>query len=91
MLLHFCDICLSSREECNEYIDSVWKWLEGLGSGIKRDDPKTWTQPHWPDTHKGIFNILEVAHQDFVWRVRKHPRLLHVSLTLQCATLDQPD
>ena len=25
-----------SPEECSEYVDSVWEWLESLGTGIKR-------------------------------------------------------
>jgi hypothetical protein len=68
------------REECEEYVEGVWAWLEGLGTGISRDDPSTWTAPEWVRNYKGIINSLEVAHQDFVWRVRKHPRVLQVCL-----------
>ena len=25
-----------SKEDCAEYVDSVWLWLESLGTGIKR-------------------------------------------------------
>ena len=25
-----------SRADCAEYLDSVWKWLESLGTGITR-------------------------------------------------------
>lgn len=25
-----------SREECEQYVDDVWRWLESLGTGIKR-------------------------------------------------------
>lgn len=70
---------MTSREECEEYKRGVWDWLEGLGTGISRNDPATWIAPHWVPNYKGIINSLEVAHQDFVWRVRKHPRLLQVS------------
>ena len=27
----------------------VWEWLEGLGSGLVRDKPETWTDSAWPD------------------------------------------
>jgi hypothetical protein len=57
-------------------VDAVWAWLESLGTGISRHDPATWTPPQWPPSYRGIINTLEVAHQDFVWRVRSHPRLL---------------
>ena len=26
----------------------VWEWLEGLGSGLVRDKPETWTDSAWP-------------------------------------------
>ena len=29
-------------EECEQYVDSVWGWLEGLGTGIDRQNPDTW-------------------------------------------------
>lgn len=67
-----------TREECEAYVESVWDWLEGLGTGISRSDPSTWTGPQWVHSFKGIVNSLEVAHQDFVWRIRKHPQLLQV-------------
>ena len=59
-----------------EYVDAGGAWLESLGTGISRHDPATWTPPQWPPSYRGIINTLEVAHQDFVWRMRRHPRLL---------------
>lgn len=67
-----------AREECEKYVEGVWDWLEGLGSGVSRSDPSTWTGPQWVQSFKGIVNSLEVAHQDFVWRIRKHPLLVQV-------------
>lgn len=67
-----------TREECEAYVEGVWDWLEGLGTGISRTDPSTWTGPTWVQSFKGIINSLEVAHQDFVWRIRKHPRLVQI-------------
>jgi hypothetical protein len=50
----------------------------------RQDDSSTWNDAHgWPPSYKGIINTLEVAHQDFVWRVRKHPRLLQVGYLMQ--------
>lgn len=63
------------REECSRYVDSAWAWLEGLGTGVRRDDPRTWEPPAWPPSYRGVINTLEVAHADFVWRVRKHARV----------------
>ncbi|KAL3141513.1 hypothetical protein ABBQ32_004763 [Trebouxia sp. C0010 RCD-2024] len=67
-----------SAEECKQYIDSVWQWLESLNTGIKRGDPTTWSDKHWPPTFKGIINVLEVAHQEFVWKIRSHPKVIQV-------------
>ena len=27
-----------THKECDETVDEMWKWLEGLGTGIKRND-----------------------------------------------------
>ena len=43
-----------------------------------RSDPATWSDEQWPPTFKGIINVLEVAHQEFVWRVRSHPKVVQV-------------
>lgn len=64
------------RSDCEQYVSSVWDWLEGLGTGISRGDPATWRSPHWPPAFKGIINCLEVSHQAFVWRVRGNPCLI---------------
>ncbi|KAK9792461.1 hypothetical protein WJX73_006649 [Symbiochloris irregularis] len=71
-----------SPEDCEQYIQGLWAWLEGLGTGISRDDPNTWKPPHWPESVRGIINSLGVAHEPFVWRVRKHPKLLAVFAAL---------
>lgn len=66
------------REECQDYEAGFWNWMEGLGTGVKKDNPTTWQYPAWPPSFRGIINSLEVAHQAFVWRVRRNPRLLKV-------------
>jgi len=63
------------RDECGAYVDSAWAWLEGLGTGVRRGDPATWAPPAWPPSYRGVVNTLEVAHADFVWRVRTHARV----------------
>jgi len=41
--------------------------MEGLGSGVRQDDPATWRPPAWPPSYRGILNSLEVAHQVRNW------------------------
>ena len=47
---------------------------------MSRDDPESWTDEQWPPTFKGIINVLAVAHQDFVWKARSHPKVLQVEV-----------
>mmetsp|Transcript_11426 Transcript_11426/g.34340 ORF Transcript_11426/g.34340 Transcript_11426/m.34340 type:complete len:460 (+) Transcript_11426:89-1468(+) len=72
--------------ECKAYIDRVWGWLEGLGTGIKRNDPSSWSDDRWPPAFgnggNGIVKRLEVAHQDFVWKMRSDPRITAVFAAL---------
>ena len=75
------------RQECEEYIASLWDWLEALGTGIQRQDPNTWTPEKWPPTYRGILNSLEIAHQSFVWRVRKNECIRKVSFSFALVEL----
>eukprot|EP00877_Chromochloris_zofingiensis_P007156 jgi/Chrzof1/2694/Cz11g25140.t1 len=65
-------------DRCESAISAAWDWLESLGTGIKRTDPTTWDASRWPPGNFGIISTLEVAHQGFVWDVRKHPRVVKV-------------
>lgn len=67
-------------DRCESAISAAWDWLESLGTGIKRTDPTTWDASRWPPGNFGIISTLEVAHQGFVWDVRKHPRVVKVSI-----------
>ena len=39
---------VASQAEVDTAKDLVWKWLEGLGSGINRKDPNSWKNENWP-------------------------------------------
>ena len=68
--------------ECSEYVHGAWSWLTSLQTGINRNDPDTWGDDRWPSSFRGIINTLEIAHQDFVWRVRQNPKVLKVPMTI---------
>lgn len=74
----------ADRGDCDQYVASLWDWLEGLGTGLRRQDPTTWTPDRWPPTYRGILNSLGIAHQAFVWRIRKHERIRKVRAACQC-------
>jgi len=67
-----------SPVECASLVDEGWRWLESLGTGLKRDQPETWKASAWPPNIHGIVQQSEVGHQSFVWRVRKHPDVRRV-------------
>lgn len=63
-------------ELCDSLVDDIWKWLEGLGTGIKRSDPGTHTASRWPVSIHGLIQHYEVGHQAFCWKARKHPKVI---------------
>lgn len=63
--------------ECNNTINKIWDWLEGLGTGIKRNDPKTWSNEYWPFCIRAGLIQHTMAHEDFIWNVREHPNILY--------------
>jgi hypothetical protein len=70
-----------TKTECNNYIKDIWKFLENLGSGIKKKDKKTWLehpQGNWPSNIYGIIKHYQVGHTDFVWDIRQNPRVIRI-------------
>lgn len=64
-----------TKKECDNNIKLIWKWLENLGTGIKKDDPKTWKGLNWPSNIHGIIQHHRIGHTDFAWNVRTHPNV----------------
>ena len=70
-----------TKTECNNYIKDIWKFLENLGTGIKKKDKKTWLEhPHgnWPSNIYGIIKHYQVGHSDFVWDIRQNPWVIRI-------------
>jgi hypothetical protein len=56
-----------SPHECSEGLSLAWDFLEGLGSGIRRDDVRTWTDEHWyPEGTQAIPFYLSLVHLPLV-------------------------
>lgn len=58
-----------SEEKCDHYIDRIWNWLKGLGTGIRRNDPSTHIHHNWPPNVRGIIK-WQVGQEDFMWDFR---------------------
>lgn len=67
-----------THKECDETIDEMWKWLEGLGTGIKRNDKTTWKGDNWPiNLHQGMLQHT-LGQEEFMWKVREHVNVQYI-------------
>lgn len=67
-----------SSDKCDYYISKIWDWLEGLKTGIKRNNPKTWKSKNWPCTIRGIIQHHRVGHAQFIWDIRCEPNIINI-------------
>ena len=52
----------------------TWEYLEGLGTGIDRNDPTTWGDDRWPvSVHGGIIPSQGIGHSEAQWFIRTTP------------------
>lgn len=64
--------------ECDGVLDGMWEFLESLGTGIQRAEPRTWTDAAWPDQGGlGLICNAGVTHTDWAWRVRGHEQVVN--------------
>ena len=63
--------------EAEAAAEKLWDYLEGLGSGVDRRDPRTWTDDKWPPGvgRTGILPWFRVGHCALSWYVRSRPRV----------------
>ena len=50
----YCVIRVVDTKVAEMLEKEIWNDLEGLGTGIDRKDPNTWTDEHWPQTTHGL-------------------------------------
>lgn len=55
-----------------------WKWLSRFGTGIKPDDPSTWTTGNWVPSLHGIIQHFGIGQAYFMWKLRGDQNLRHV-------------
>lgn len=65
-----------TKDEVASALNLTWKYLETLGTGIKRDDPSTWNNERWPTcAHGGIIPSNGVGHSEAQWFIRSVPAI----------------
>lgn len=63
-----------SPVQTSEALDLTWEFLEGLGTGIDRNDPDTWDDARWPvAVHGGIIPSQGIGHSAAQWFIRAVP------------------
>ena len=63
---------------CEETINSMWKWLINLNTGIKRRDASTWNNTNWPSHVKQGLIQHTLGHEEFMWKIREHDNVIKV-------------
>jgi len=63
---------------CKSTIDEMWNWLKGLGTGIRRNDPKTWTIDKWPYCLRAGMLQHTLGHAKFVWETRQNANVIKI-------------
>ena len=66
------------NSQANEYINSIWNWLESLQTGIQREDPSTWKSKNWPISIHGIIQHYMAGQSKVVWDVRTNPKIINI-------------
>lgn len=63
--------------ELEQAWEFFWEYVEGLGTGVSRDDPRTWTADRWPSPQfgTGIMPFFGVGQSAFMWYLRGLPRV----------------
>eukprot|EP01102_Stenamoeba_stenopodia_P001492 TRINITY_DN1129_c0_g3_i1.p1 TRINITY_DN1129_c0_g3~~TRINITY_DN1129_c0_g3_i1.p1 ORF type:complete len:374 (-),score=90.89 TRINITY_DN1129_c0_g3_i1:129-1250(-) len=65
-----------SPDEVQEGLKLLWDFLEGMGTGIKRDDPSTWGDDRWPPGGRtGVIYTHYVGQSPFLWTMRAKPKI----------------
>lgn len=74
----FSSIPVLSNLESDYYANQLWDWLAGFGTGIKKDDPTTWTNANWPHNSHGLIQHFNSGQSKAVWEVRAKESIMDV-------------
>eukprot|EP00929_Paragymnodinium_shiwhaense_P098458 TRINITY_DN59921_c0_g1_i1.p2 TRINITY_DN59921_c0_g1~~TRINITY_DN59921_c0_g1_i1.p2 ORF type:complete len:148 (-),score=27.64 TRINITY_DN59921_c0_g1_i1:496-939(-) len=66
---------IASLSEVRALRSLFWDFLEGVGTGINRSNPRTWRDDAWPTPQGGIIGQFGIGQSDFMWAVRRLPHL----------------
>ena len=62
------------KDEVKQAMRLLWDWLEGLQTGLQRDDESTWVEENWPPSLPGgIIPWLGIGQAKVQWFLRVQP------------------
>ena len=67
-----------SPEEVSTAISKLWDFMEGMGTGIDRDDIGSWNNSNWMENSEpgsGLMSQHGLGHAEALWYVRGIPKL----------------
>lgn len=65
-----------TSEESKTALSLTWDFMEGLGTGIRRSDPSTWSEDRWPTiAHGAIIPGHGIGHCEAQWFIRACPNV----------------
>jgi len=67
-----------TQKDSDSTIDEIWDWLEGLDTGIKRNDQTTWNNNNWPHSVKQGMLQHTLGQEEFMWKIREHINVLYI-------------
>lgn len=72
-----------TAEEINHAKGLAWDFLEGLDTGIKRDQPNSWQCSNWPPRHKsGVVFERGAGSSTLNWYLRSNPTIKKIYETI---------
>lgn len=65
-----------SPDEAQHSLTLLWDYLEGLGTGIDRNNIDSWSDDRWPTSvHGGILPSYGIGHSAAQWFIRDIPKI----------------
>ena len=66
------------EEAIAQYKARFWDWIESFGTGIDRNDHRTWGGERWPPSIRGLLQHYGIGHASFVWALRSEKAIIDV-------------
>lgn len=74
---------VANNQEIDYAKTLLWRFLEGLGTGIDQNNNQTWDNDRWPGSFSdGIISQYGIGQSSFLWHCRSLPRVKQAFATI---------